>query len=78
MKRIVANAEIMVRLGRYLTQNPDIRFGQALRNLGIVVDFQKPPANPGEWNPVEWMNHFNEEPWDMLKRMDETKGEKNG
>jgi hypothetical protein len=72
MKRKVANLEIMNRLSEYLTKNPDQRFGQALRNLGVVVDYlvDEPPL----WE-VRWMNHFNEEPEKTLERMDQIKKE---
>jgi hypothetical protein len=69
MSRKSDNLEIMNRLSEYLTNNPDQRFGQALRNLGIINDFQDPP---GVGEP-KWANHFNEEPSGMLKRMDERK-----
>lgn len=30
------NTEILIELAKYLTENPDIRFGQALWNLDIL------------------------------------------
>lgn len=62
-----ANLEILRQLKHYLTMNPDIRFGQALRNTGAVVDFVD---NDGD---VCWANHFNEEPQDTLARMKKVK-----
>jgi hypothetical protein len=65
--------QIMGILHEYLDKNKDIRFGQALRNLGIVVD---------KWNVSrqenEWANHFNEEPQFMLTRILKRKENKNG
>lgn len=73
MKRKEANLQILARITRYVTLYPDMRLGQALRNLGVVIDFQDPP---GQGEP-KWMNHFNEEPESMLKRM-ETEEKKRG
>jgi hypothetical protein len=67
MSRKSDNLEILNQLSEYLSKNPDIRFGQALRNIGIVYDHQKPDGT------VEWANHFNEEPDMMLKRMEKRK-----
>jgi hypothetical protein len=72
MTRKEANLFILAKITRYVNMYPDMRFGQALRNLGVVVDFQKPSVDPGDWNPVEWTNHFNEESTSMLKRMEQT------
>ena len=64
MTRKEANMEIVRLLVNYINDNPDQRFGQILRNVGVVVDY---------WNEQEmkkdWMNHFNEEPQAMLDRM---------
>jgi hypothetical protein len=65
MKRLDANLEIMTRLSEYLTKNPDQRFGQALRNLGVIVDYYDPQNHE-----MMWMNHFQEEPDKILERMD--------
>jgi len=75
MTRIRANIRILHKLAKYILSHPDQRFGQILRNTGLIVDFQK-PAKPGEFSPVEWMNHFNEEPDVMLIRMHNTEKEK--
>jgi hypothetical protein len=69
------NLLILWRLLRYVAANPDQRFGQVLRNTGVIVDFQR-PTQPGLWSEVEWMNHFNEEPAKMLERMNKTQREK--
>lgn len=67
--RFKSNMEILEKLKEYLEEHPTQRFGQALRNLGIVVDRKD---NATDF-PV-WENHFNEEPQLMLARM----GRKNG
>ena len=76
MTRKQANLKILKELRAYVTHNPDQRFGQILRNIGIIVDFQAEPKEPGGWEPVQWGNHFNEEPEHMLKRMIETANKK--
>lgn len=76
VERLVCNLEIICKLLKYVVDNPTQRFGQILRNAGVIVDFQRPPANPGDWNEVEWTNHFNEESKSTLVRMDKTEREK--
>ena len=72
MTRKEANIQILAKITEYVTLYPDTRFGQALRNLGVIVDFQDPPGH-GE---PKWSNHFNEESDSILKRMDEREKEK--
>jgi hypothetical protein len=67
MTRKEANLQILGRLIQYALDAPDQRFGQILRNSGMIVDFQDPP---GEGEP-KWFNHFNEESESILKRMEE-------
>ncbi len=69
MTRKEANIIILAKIAIYCNDNPDIRFGQALRNLGVIVDFMGMDKLEGH---VQWSNHFNEEPTSMLKRMEET------
>lgn len=66
MTRKEANLQILARITKYINQYPDMRFGQALRNLGVIVDVSDPIG--GE---PKWMNHFMEEPTSMIKRMNE-------
>ena len=68
MTRYELNLQIVAKLFNYLIENKDERFGQALRNVGVIVDFQDPP---GAGEP-KWFNHFNEEPSSMLKRIEKT------
>lgn len=68
MTRFDANIELMNQLHSYLSENKDVRFGQALRNVGIVVD---------KWNvdkqENEWINLFYEEPQFTLNRVRQRK-----
>jgi hypothetical protein len=68
MSRQKDNLEILNRLREYVATSPDERFGQILRNIGIINDYRDE-----EDGLHKWANHFNEEPSDMLKRMDERK-----
>jgi hypothetical protein len=61
--RCVKNALIMERLGKYLADNPDIRFCQALYNLGININDHNPPSMP--------VDNFYEEPDKTLSRVEE-------
>lgn len=70
MTRKEANMAILKQLKHYLTMNPDQRFGQALRNTGVIVDFMV----DGEYTP-RWSNHFNEESDSTLERVIKTKKE---
>lgn len=74
MTRFDANIALMNQLHTYLSENKDARFGQALRNVGIVVD---------KWNvdkqENEWINLFYEEPQFTLNRVKQRKeGPTNG
>jgi hypothetical protein len=63
MDRLEANLAILAVLERYLHAHPDVRFGQALRNLRIVEQAQL------DDDTVIWKDAFNEEPRDTLARM---------
>jgi len=62
MTRQKANSEILNRLYQYITDNPDIRLGQALVNLDVLVML------PGLQT---YRDPFYEEPDIMLARVDE-------
>ena len=64
MTRKEANLELIRLLQDYVTVNPDMRLGQALVNMGIVVS-HKGILDQG----IVWHNHFNEEPQEMLERV---------
>lgn len=58
------NIKILNILYKELLSQPDIRFGQALRNLGIVRE-----ALDDRGVPTYWVNEFNTEPQEMLRRI---------
>jgi hypothetical protein len=64
MTRKEANMEIIRLLVNCINMAPDQRFGQLLRNTGVIIDRME----SGDNSP-KWMNHFNEEPQAMLERM---------
>lgn len=71
MTRKEANEEIIKLLAEQMNLHPDTRFGQLLRNSGIIVDFQSK-----EFEGTQWSNHFYEESKQMLERVQKTlKGE---
>jgi hypothetical protein len=39
MSRLQDNLKILKELKRYVFENPDQRFGQILRNIGVIVDY---------------------------------------
>lgn len=69
MTRKEANLQILAKLTQYAMLNEDQRFGQILRNTGVIVDFMGMDRLEGH---VQWSNHFNEESTSMLKRMEQT------
>ena len=69
--RQIANKLIVELILQEIKMYPSLRFGQILRNLGVIVDY----IPEGENSPV-WSNHFNEEPQNMLKRIYETLNER--
>jgi hypothetical protein len=69
--RVKDNLKILKRLETYIKKNPDQRFGQVLRNAGVVIDY----FEQGQFTP-RWSNHFNEEPANMLIRMRERRADK--
>ena len=58
MTRKEANDEILSLLGEYLEHAEDQRFGQALVNIGILINLGKEVKDP-----------FYEEPQDTLERV---------
>lgn len=73
LKRLRANMELVSRLETYLKNNPDIRFSQALQNLGIVKT-TRPVNVESTW--VEWQNEFYKEPSEVLERVHKMEQEK--
>lgn len=58
-----ANKELFTTLGAYLAAHPQIRFGQALVNLGIVQ------YDVTDYGDCKVIDPFHEESMDMLKRI---------
>lgn len=69
--RADANFELLGILSQHLVENPQIRFGQALRNLGFVKE------SIGMGGDSIWRDEFSVEPTELLKRVKETKAGKN-
>lgn len=63
MDRLDCNQQILEFLLQYISENPDVRFSQALFNLGIVVQ-----ADSDDF-PRFWKDTFGEEPSVTLKRV---------
>ena len=60
-----ANKELLATLGAYLAAHPQVRFGQALVNLGIVQLIR----DPASFDITGAKDPFYEESVDMLKRI---------
>lgn len=67
MNRKEANMEIIRLLVNYINMCPDQRFGQVLRNAGVIIDWRDE-----ELHIIKWNNHFFEEPREMLTRVQKT------
>lgn len=70
MTRHQANMTLLEILKGYLTDNPDIRFGQALVNLNALED-DFMATKTQVWGRV-YKDPFYEEPQETLKRVKET------
>lgn len=67
MSRRKANMRLLTQLTAYLVQHPDVRFGQALVNLGIVVYGPDFKADADGRLPA--LDPFHEEPDVTLARV---------
>lgn len=69
-RRQDANVELIQLLAQYLTDRPSERFGQALRNLGIVSEREVVINEGGGRESLEliWENEFMTEPHAMVAR----------
>lgn len=67
-ERMTANTELIQILTQYLITHPHERFGQALRNLGIVEEVNS-VTGPFEIAARNWVNEFSVEPTVVLKRV---------
>jgi hypothetical protein len=58
-------------ISQYVEDNPDQRFGQVLRNLGVVVDVGVKDSADEEWETPDyyWFRGIHEEPINTLIRM---------
>ena len=65
MSRQEANLKILKKLEEHILNNPDTRFGQALRNTGIAVERQ---VRSGDF--LMWANLFYVESEDTLAAME--------
>jgi hypothetical protein len=73
MTRQEANREILKQLSKAVKANTDQRFGQLLRNLGLVTEVRN-----GEGTPTHWINEFNTESVAILERMTKIEWDKEG
>jgi hypothetical protein len=64
-RRLKSNLELVSRLEAYLKTNPEVRFSQALQELGLVRTVR--PVKVG--TVVDWKNEFYTEPEDILDRV---------
>lgn len=67
-----ANFQILERLRREIKQNPDLRFGQILRNIGVVrnVDAVIIDSDGFRDERLLWYNEFYTESVDTLERLE--------
>lgn len=64
MTRLEANKKIVKMISKAVKDNPDWRFGQLLRNVGAIRDYQD------DWEGLTlWVNEFNTESKDTLTNM---------
>lgn len=68
LDRFTANIALLERLEKYLLENRDIRFSQALRNLGLVKEIIE-RDDRSEITRIYWKGEFNLEPQELLKRV---------
>ena len=70
-----ANFHILAILLNYVEKNPDQRFGQVLRNTGVVVDVGVKDSSQHDWDSPDfyWVRGIHEEPMATLARMEATK-----
>jgi hypothetical protein len=73
MTRHEANKLILKQLSQAVKANTDQRFGQLLRNLGIVTEVRN-----GKGTPTHWVNEFNTESSTILDRLTKIEWEKEG
>lgn len=67
MNRLEANQRLLEILNRIVQNNPDLRFGQILRNYGFIKEVR--PGKPELC--LEWQNEFYTEPAKVLARVEQ-------
>jgi hypothetical protein len=69
--RQIANRAILKLLQEQVESQPDSRFGQILRNTGVVVDVGIRDSSKPDWETPDyyWERGIHEEPWHTLARM---------
>jgi hypothetical protein len=72
MNRRAANRAILDYIYLEIEENPDLRFSQILRNLGVV----KERRSKIDGLPYAWENEFHLEPWIVLDRMIDIQNDK--
>ena len=65
MTRLIANQKIVEKIQQMMYEYPDLRFGQILRNLGIVKEIEVP-----EKSCWYWKNDFYTESETILNRIE--------
>lgn len=65
--RTEANLELLNLLGDYIMNHPTQRFGQILRNLGVIREIRSGFAPDSM--PPQWVNDFNTESTEILRRV---------
>jgi hypothetical protein len=66
-----ANRELVRLLAEWVEKYPDMRFGQILRNMGIVEEI-RPHVYNGlgvQEDRIYWIDEFSLEPTELLKRV---------
>ena len=69
MSRLEANRAILGVITELVERYPDQRFGQLMRNYGVIKEIRN------DWIPVAWSNEFNLESDELLKRIVKTTAE---
>lgn len=68
MNRLEANLELVGLLEELVKLNPEQRFGQILHNYEFIKE-ETIKEVPGDWRQQGWLNEFNVESVELLKRV---------
>lgn len=70
MNRLETNRRLVEILNRLVENNPDLRFGQILRNSSFVRETRAVnPQSPAS-NHIDWRNEFYMESLELLERVE--------